>query len=205
LHTRRLRSFPSPSQFSQLYRTKPSVQSRPLRKCQNMSWLPQSHELVSEKKRMRFLLARRYSAHDACPSWRLDANVGAILIEAREMEVVLQGMRERLWLALSIRRRCVRWMYYVAEQAILQRPCSLSRRGVIVGLCALDKGVYGVERSFEAGGRILDKVKPVCSVSIHQWTAFYYTYPLYFIFAFLLRSRVREVGRSVRDFGSAFE
>jgi hypothetical protein len=149
-----------------------------------MSWLPQSRELVSEEQRIRLLLARRYSAYDACPSWRLDARVRAVLVEAREMEVVLQGMRERLWLALSIRRRGVRWMYYVAEQTVLQRPCSLSRRGVIVGLCALDKGVYGVERSFEAGGRILDEVNPMCSISIYQWTAFYYAYPLYFILAF---------------------
>jgi hypothetical protein len=70
-------------------------------------------------------------------------------------------VRDWLGLTLSIRRSRVGWMCYVAEQAVLQRPCSLSRRGVIVGLCALNKGVHGVDGSIEAGGRILDEIKAV--------------------------------------------
>jgi hypothetical protein len=158
LYTRRLWSLPSPSEFTQLHRTKPSVQSRPLQKCQYVAWLPQGGELVSKQQRIRLLLARRYSAHDACPGRRLDASVCAVLIEAREVKVMLQRMRKRFWLALSIRSWCVRWRYYVAKQAVLQRPCSLSRRGVIVGLCALDKGIHGVEGCFETGGRVLDEI-----------------------------------------------
>lgn len=51
---------------------------------------------------MRILLFCRHRHHGTLRSWWLDTYVCTVLHKAREVQKVLKGMREWLWLALSI-------------------------------------------------------------------------------------------------------